>query len=154
MRIARLLLAFAAMALLAGCGGRFPGLRTPEPAPVAGAVAPLPTGGASTAEEFDTSTVAERTAAAAAPAQAAETPLGTTVASLGNPAEPGFWLETPLVAATGPGRVVLASTGKSVQVELRPIDAAPGSGSRISLGALRLLGVALTDLPEIEVYAG
>jgi hypothetical protein len=52
------------------------------------------------------------------------------------------------------GRVRLAATGASVQVELRPIPGAATAGSRLSLAAMRLLGVGLTDLPEIEVYAG
>jgi hypothetical protein len=69
------------------------------------------------------------------------------VVSLGNPAEQGLWLETPLVSAAGPGRVVLG--GQSVQLELRP-----GSANRLSLAAMRLLGVALTDLPEVEVFSG
>jgi hypothetical protein len=118
------------------------------------AVAVLPAAGARTAEEFDTTTPAERRAAAAAPAPAGEARLGVTVASLGDPSAPGFWLETPLVAEVRQGRVLLAATGASVQVELRPIAGAATAGSRLSLAALRLLGVGLTDLPEIEVYAG
>ena len=107
--------------------------------------------GARTAEAFDTTTEAERAiakAAAAEPPESAEQSLGTTVASLGDPADPGLWLATPLVSGTRPGRLVYPETGESVLVELRP-----GSGaSRISLPAIRLLGAPLTGLPEIEVY--
>lgn len=117
------------------------------------APAPRPPTGATTADQFDTTTEAERQAAAAPP-PSAERELGRTVASLGNPANPGFWLETPLVAETTQGRVVYAATGKSVAVELRPIAGAATSGSRISLPALRLLGAPLTGLPELTVFAG
>ncbi|MCR8725195.1 hypothetical protein [Frigidibacter sp. ROC022] len=116
--------------------------------------APPPPPTARTVEEFDTTTAAERAAAAKAPAPSGERSLGRTVASLGDPAAPGFWLETPLVKSVTQGRVVLPASGAVVQVELRPIDGPASAGSRLSLAAMRLLGVALTDLPEIEVYAG
>lgn len=144
---------------LAGCAGGVgpsdadlaPGPDQLRPAPRPDDVAPPPAG-AVTADQFDTTSAADR-AAAAAPA-AGGTGLGRTVATLGNPADPGFWLETPLVSSVRPGRVVAVANGKSVQVELRPIDAAPGAGSRISLPALRLLEVGLTGLHELEVFAG
>jgi len=78
-------------------------------------------------------------------------PLGTTVASLGDPADPGLWAETPLVTAPRPGRLEDPATGASVEVELRPSGGAPGSGTRASLPALRALGVPLTGLPELRV---
>lgn len=105
-----------------------------------------------TAEDFDTTTPEERavaTAGADTP-DAAEERLGTTVVSLGNPADPGLWLETPLVTVERPGRIVL--NGEAVLVTLRPSGGAAGSGSRISLPAMRLLEVALTDLPTVEVF--
>lgn len=111
--------------------------------------------GARTAEEFDTTTEAERAAAvaaAAAPPETAEEALGTTVASLGDPADPGLWLATPLVGETRPGRLVYPETGQSALVELRPAGGPATGGSRISLPAIRLLGAPLTGLPEIEVY--
>src|SRR5690606_35611626 len=114
--------------------------------PVPG-VAPPPT--ARSIEDFDTTTEAERQAAAEA---TGGTSLGATIASLGDPAAPGFWLETPLVDATRPGRVVVTNTGASAEVELRPIAGPVTGGSRISLAALRVLGLTLTDLPELEVY--
>jgi len=108
--------------------------------------------GARHVEDFDTTTEAER-AAALSYGDASGRVLGRTVASLGSPTEPGFWLETPLVDAVGPGTVISALTGRTVAVELRPIAGPATSGSRISLAAMRLLGVALTDLPELVVFA-
>ncbi|TYB81402.1 D-galactarate dehydratase [Maritimibacter fusiformis] len=127
------------------------GMTRPMPRPDAGgAVVPR---GAATADAFDTTTPEERAAAVAAPEPAGEARLGRTVAALGSPANPGFWLETPLVTQAGPGRVVAIANGKSVQLELRPIDGPAGAGSRISLAALRLLEVGLTGLHELEVFA-
>lgn len=156
-RISLLVVALAG-AGLAGCAGSRgpsdaelapgPDQIRPMPRPGAGAV---PAAGAVTVEQFDTTTAAER-AAATTPA-AGGAGLGRTIATLGNPADPGFWLETPLVQTVRPGRVVALATGKSVQLELRPIDAAPGAGSRISLPALRLLDVGLTGLHELDVFA-
>jgi hypothetical protein len=98
------------------------------------------------AAALDTTTPAERAAATAAPAGGVR--LGETTVSLGSPAEPGFWLRTPLVTAPRPGTVVLA-TGRTVQVELRP-----GAGAaQLSLAAYRALGLALTDLPRVTVLA-
>lgn len=45
------------------------------------------------------------------------------------------------------------ATGFSVLVELRPRDADAGAGTLVSLPALRALGVVLTDLREIAIYA-
>ncbi len=105
---------------------------------------------ARTVEEFDTTTAEERVEAAA-PATGGRS-LGTTIASLGDPTKAGFWLETPLVDAPAKGRVVFPGSGKSAQVDLIPIDAPEGAGSRISLAAMRLIEAPLTDLPTIEVY--
>jgi hypothetical protein len=113
-----------------------------------------PPPGARTAEQFDTTTAEERQKAAAAPAAGGEKRLGETVASLGDPSRPGFWLETPLVTSRQQGRIVNPATGKTAQVELVPIEGAPGAGSRISLAAMRLIEVPLTDLPTLEVFAG
>ena len=115
--------------------------RAPAPRPAARA----------TAAQLDTTTPEQR-AAAAKPAEAAETRLGTTVASLGNPSEGGFWIKTPLVKERGIGRIVDPATGKSVKVDLIPLDGPASGGSQVSLPALQLLGVSLTDLPTIEVY--
>lgn len=86
----------------------------------------------------------------AAPPPAADGRLGTTVASLGSPAETGLWLETPLVSEAQAGRIEY--NGQSVSVQLRPSGGEPGSGSQISLEAMRALGAPLTGLPELAVY--
>ena len=107
------------------------------------APAPPPSRSARTVEQFDTTTDEQKAKAASV---SGGTSLGTTVASLGDPASPGFWIETPLVTEAGRGRVVY--NGRSVEVDLRP-----GASSRVSLGALRVLGAPLTDLAEVEVFA-
>src|SRR5690606_13112852 len=103
-------LTLVVFALLAGCG-RQPevavsvgtGAEAPPPRPSRGAAL----GSGASAEAFVTTTPAERAAALAGPAPGAEARLGTTIASLGNPAEPGLWLQTPLVSSTRPGRIRL-----------------------------------------------
>jgi len=117
-----------------------------------GRTAGAPAPEARTPEQFDTTSAAARAEAAGAPGTP-ERALGRTIASLGDPADPGFWAETPLVDRTTPGRLVDPATGRSAQVELRPRDAAAGAGTQVSLPALRLLGVPLTALPELLVYA-
>ena len=77
----------------------------------------------------------------------------TTVASVGDPVEPGQWMETPLVTAKARARVTVPNTGASTLLELRPSGATPGSGSQLSLEAMRALGLSLTDLTEVEVTA-
>ncbi|MFN3524787.1 MAG: hypothetical protein ACK4YU_01750 [Paracoccus sp. (in: a-proteobacteria)] len=114
--------------------------RAPAPRPAARA----------TPAQLDTTT-AEQRAAAARPAATAEARLGTTVASLGNPSEGGFWIRTPLVTERAMGRIVNPANGRSAQVELIPLTSG-GSGSQVSLPALQLLGVSLTDLPTLEVF--
>lgn len=80
-------------------------------------------------------------------------PLGRTVASLGNAAQPGLWLKTPLVSTERPGKVTSVQTGNTVDVTLFPIDGPPTAGSRISLSALQALDVPLTALSEVDVTA-
>ena len=109
---------------------------------------------ARTAEEFDVTTKEERAAAAAVPVEASEKRLGLTVASLGDPTQAGFWIKTPLVSAPTNGRVVYPGSGKSVQVELIPIEGADTAGSRLSLAAFRIIDAPLTELPEVEVFSG
>ncbi|WP_425070460.1 hypothetical protein [Sagittula sp. S175] len=118
-----------------------------------GAAAPKPPANARTAAQFDTVSVEEKKAAAAAPEDpSAEKALGDTIASLGDPSKPGLWLETPLVSKAQTGRV--AFNGKSAKVDLIPIDGPKTAGSRISLSAMQLIGAPLTDLPTIQVFAG
>lgn len=156
MRVILTLPALVLPALLAACAQQAPQSSAPTPAPTTPAAASAtlrPPSNARTEEQFDTTSAEERSAAAAAPA-AAERNLGSTVASLGDPTDPGFWLETPLVSSVTKGRVVYPANGKSAQVELRPIEGPASGGSRISLPAMRLIGAPLTDLPTLTVYAG
>ncbi len=113
---------------------------------------PPPPREARTVEQFDTTTAEDRAEAVAAPEPATETRLGTTIATLGSPADPGIWLKTPLVTTLVAGRVVFGANGKSVNLELRPSGGAAGSGSQISLPAMRLLDAPLTGLLELTVY--
>ena len=123
--------------------------QTAVAAPVAEAplTAVEPSAGAQSAAALDQSSAAEK-AAAIAPTAGAERDLGAVVVALGSPAEQGFWLRSVLVTAAGKGRVVTAS-GASVNVDLQP-----GTGAALlSLAAFRALGLGLTDLPELRVYA-
>lgn len=104
---------------------------------------------ARTVDEFDTTSAEDR---AEATSGQGGTLLGTTIASLGAVTEPGFWLKTPLVSTPAPGRVELPKTGTFVNVDLIPLDGPETGGSQLSLGAMRLLDVPLTDLPELRVY--
>lgn len=112
--------------------------------------APPPPPAAKTAEALDTTTAEQRAAATAAPAAAGRS-LGRTVVSLGSPTEPGLWLKTPLVKAEAQGRVTNPASGKSSLVTLLPLDASATAGSQMSLAAMRLIGLSLTDLTEVEV---
>ena len=98
-------------------------------------------------EEFDTTTAEERREAAA-PSSGGNF-LGEAVATLGDAAAPGFWVETPLVSETATGRLRYPKTGRSVEVELRP---AGGGSTRVSLAAMRLLDAPLTELVTLEVF--
>lgn len=85
---------------------------------------------------------------------AADGKLGRTVAGLGDPARSGLWLETPLVTSGGKGRVVWPTTGRWVAVALIPASGEVTAGSRLSVEAMRALDAPLTELIEVEVYAG
>jgi hypothetical protein len=85
----------------------------------------------------------------ASPPVVASGALGETVASLGNPSEPGLWLKTPLVKAQTLGRV--SYNGKSANVTLIPIEGPATAGSRMSLQAFQTLGAPLTDLVTVSV---
>ncbi len=112
---------------------------------------------ARTVEQFDTVSAGEKQAAAEAAEKTAASgtgeALGQTVASLGDPAEPGLWIKTPLARAPGKGRVVYPENGKGVELDLIPLDGPASGGSRMSLAALRALDAPLTELPTVEVYA-
>ncbi|MDA9318700.1 hypothetical protein N9Q54_02640 [Octadecabacter sp.] len=148
----------AIFGLSACTGASFPGggLQNANPDVVAPAAVagrdfpPPPPPNARTVEQFDTTTAEDRAAAVAA-ASGRERRLGSTIARLGSPTDPGIWCKTPLVSEVTQGRVEYQ--GKSVNVELRPSGGAQGSGSLISLAAMRLIEAPLTGLPEVVVYA-
>lgn len=108
---------------------------------------------AQTVAELDRSSATERARAAAAPS-GGEIRLGSTVASLGDPSQPGFWVKTPLVSAEASGRVVNPATGRSAKVRLIPLGGPASGGSQVSLPTLQMLGISLTDLPTLDVYQG
>ena len=148
------------LAALAGCSSpslqNFFGLdpMTPVvvPAPTLNAAPPPPPSAtAATVEQFDTTTQEDHAAAVVTEIRTGDQELGTTIASLGPPAEPGIWLKTSLVTALTPGRVDYE--GKSINIELRPSGGPAGSGSQISLAAMRLIAAPLTGLPELTVFA-
>lgn len=157
----RPLTAFALVLLTAACAGG-PATQGPGGGPSAAdrpaapeeiaqiVAAPPPSRAARTADQFDTTTDEQRAAARVAPSDD-ETRLGETVASLGDPTESGLWIKTPLVSTQQSGRIEYPATGESAVVELRPSDA-DGSGSQVSLAAMRLIGAPLTDLPTLVVY--
>ena len=74
----------------------------------------------------------------------------TTVASLGDPSLPGLWMETPLVAAEQQA-LIRSSRNTQVVVTLKPVPGAETGGSRLSIGAMRALGLPLTELAEVQV---
>jgi hypothetical protein len=115
--------------------------------PTADAPAPI-LGPGATAQTLDTTTDAQKAEALAAPPAAGARDLGQVAVSLGSPAEPGIWLRSALVTEPSKGRVVTAD-GRSVAVDLLP-----GQGAaQLSLPAYLALGLPLTDLPQVTVFA-
>ncbi|WP_341366746.1 D-galactarate dehydratase [Yoonia sp. BS5-3] len=112
---------------------------------------PPPPSNATTVDQFDTTSEEDRAAATEVSDDSEAAELGVTIASLGSPAEPGIWLETPLVDVLTPGRITYQD--KTINIELRPSGGVPGSGSQISLAAMRLIEAPLTSLPELTVFA-
>ena len=124
---------------------------TGEPNATSSAAAPPSTVGAP--DPFQTAVVnPDENGGPEANAPPSDGRIGTTIASLGDPAEGGFWVKTALVSAPTSGRVVYVNSGRSVQVQLIPLDGPAGGGSQISLAAMRLLDAPLTGLPELVVY--
>lgn len=139
-----------AVLALAGCDALKPqATSAPAPAPVVPALTTsAPTlGVGKSAAALDTTTAAQKAAALAAPATGSR-PLGKAVVALGSPAEQGFWLKSGLVVVPGKGHVITES-GASVAVDLLPGDGA----AQLSLAAFRALGLGLTDLPEVAIFA-
>jgi hypothetical protein len=128
----------------------------PMARPQGGGASVKPPATARTVEQLDTTTVAEKNAAETAARKAQKSGqgklLGRTVASLGDPTDPGIWIKTPLVSKPSKGRVVYPVSGKAVQLDLIPIDGPATAGSRMSLAALRVIEAPLTELPEVDVY--
>lgn len=143
-----------ALLLLAACGDK-PGLFSrPDTAAADGPYAairpgPRPGDGPEDGAAAGTPQTEAEVAPAERPAEPTSGPLGTTIASLGNAAEPGLWLKTPLVQTEGPGKV--SYSGKEVEARLIPIDGPLTAGSRASLQLMQALGAPLTGLPEVSV---
>jgi len=97
---------------------------------------------------LDRTSEAEKAAALATPAQAGERRLGQEVVALAPPAQGGLWVETALVSAPAKGRITTAD-GRSLAVELRPASGA----AMMSFSAYQALGLPLTALPEITIFA-
>jgi hypothetical protein len=111
---------------------------------------PPPPPTAETVEQFDTTDAEDRAEALDVEVVAGERDLGVTLATLGAPTDPGIWVKTPLVSEVIEGRVEYQ--GNSINVELRPSGGEPGSGSQISLPAMRLLNAPLTGIVELAVF--
>lgn len=106
---------------------------------------------ASVLEPVDSATGAIAPNATLPPPVGSGSSLGVTVVSLGDPAEGGMWLKTPLVSEQRTGQV--RYRGTVVAVTLLPLDLPVGSGSQISVRAMQALGASLTDLVEVNVEA-
>ena len=136
------------LAGLTGCG-LVDRLRAPTPVVAVAEPVALPVlGVGQTAAALDATTDAQKAAAVAIPVAGSDVDLGLMVVALGSPAEQGFWLKSAKVAVPGKGRVVTAD-GRSVAVDLQPGT----GGALLSLAAFRALGLGLTDLPEVRVFA-
>lgn len=103
-------------------------------------------------EDLDRTSPEERAAALAPPAARTQM-LGETLASLGSPAETGLWLRTGLVTTVTQGRIETQDGRGSLRVELRPSGAVAGAGSQMSLSAFTTLGLPLTQIVPLRVYA-
>ena len=109
------------------------------------------TGSPTSPEKFDIATAQERNAATVINSSTTSVELGETIASLGNPAETGFWLKTNLVNSITNGRLLDQASGKSVNVTLIP-DGGSGTAGQISISALRFLELPLMALPKLTVF--
>ena len=108
------------------------------------------TGAPIRAEKLDVASKEERTEAVKAVPKSELKSLGGAIASLGNPAETGFWVKTNLVTSQQEGQVKYAGTGKSVNVTLIPHD---GDGAEVSLSTMRTLEAPLTGLLTLEIFS-
>ncbi|WP_417806853.1 D-galactarate dehydratase [Thioclava sp.] len=150
----RALIGLGLVLAVAGCAQLGISRKASAPVPQSGTSEtsmPLPKPAGRNAAALDTTTAAQRAEAAQKPASG-EAKLGATIASLGDPTDPGFWMRTGLVSVESKGRIENPKTGKSAKVTLIPSGKPAGAGSEVSLPALRLLDVPLTELPELTVY--
>lgn len=145
-RAPRFALSLALILGLSACATLFPP-KVEAPPPVESTNALTGLGGGVSAASLDSTSADEKADAMAAPA-AGERQLGHVTVALGSPTEPGFWLKSNLVTVAAKGRVEIAG-GKSVAVDLLPSDGA----ALLSFAAFRALELALTDLPDVTVYA-
>lgn len=147
---------FLAALTLSGCGS-VPAIFAPKAdAPVQEVTEPAPEGTEPAPLDSDApaegaAAGADETSPAAPPARPKAAPglPGRTVAALGDPAQPGMWMETPLITREQPG--IVAYGAATARVTLIPSGGAATSGSRLSLAAMRALGAPLTDLVDLEV---
>ena len=100
----------------------------------------------------DWSLTAERVALTNATPVLGEFMVGSTVAYMSNPGEPGMWLKTHLVSEERQGRLVFPQTARSVFVTLRPLDVHKTNDSQISYAAMKGLSVQMTTLPVLDVF--
>ncbi len=136
----------------AAAAAGFPGATAPRTPGKTVSASSIGADGAQSAAALDTTTRAEKAQAAAPTAGGRQ--LGITIASLGDPSDAGFWMKTPLVKSETNGRLVNPANGKSANVRPIPLGGPASGGSQVSLPALQMLGVSLTDLPELQVYEG
>lgn len=153
-------ISFLGVMILSGCDLSAPNVmqKAENPAEPAPTAPPEPiktviqnTGDRVSASKLDVASAQERKDAVKAVAKSALTSRGTAVASLGNPAETGFWAKTSLVTKQTEGQIKYAQTGQTVNVTLIPRDGG-GDGVELSLSAMRTLGAPLTGLPTVEVF--
>lgn len=132
---------------LTGCG--FVKARVPDSGPkfvvAAPAANPVLSQDTISVSVLDQATVDQKTAAVL-PATGGQL-LGKVTVGLGSPTDQGFWLSSNLVTVPSKGRVVTA-TGQTANVDLRPST----GGALLSFSAYRVLGLTLTDLPELQVF--
>ncbi|WP_153010569.1 hypothetical protein [Falsirhodobacter sp. alg1] len=140
------LIAVAGCSHLPGLKSRTDAAQATDTAPVAASSSAIG-GAARSADSYDLTSAAERERALNTPVDSGAKELGSVVITLGNAAEPGFWLRSSLVKQTSKGRVETAD-GQTVAVDLLP-----GVGSaQLSLAGYRALGLSLTSLPQVTIY--
>ena len=81
-----------------------------------------------------------------------EQDLGETIVALGLLDRGGLWLRTPLVTAEVKGRVYYDKTGTAANVLLLPLQGENTAGSQLSLAAMQVLGIPLTELAKVQVF--